>query len=63
MSQFDVTGSGHIPVGGPVRFTNDPTQCTHAGRSVCPQCAGFTDEEKQAVQDYLKWLAAEGETP
>lgn len=54
MSAFDTTGSGHLPVGGPVRFSNDPDTCTHADRNVCPQCAELTEAEAQAVREYLE---------
>lgn len=58
MSAFDTTGSGHLSVGGPVRFSNDPTACTHTVGNVCPQCAELTEAEAQAVREYLELLQA-----
>lgn len=54
----DTTGSGHLPVGGPVKFTEDPDRCTHTGINVCPKCAEFTDEETAAVRQYIESLRA-----
>lgn len=59
MSRFGTDGSGHIQVGGPVRFTVDPGHCTHAGINVCPVCAEFTEAETAAVRAHIQRLREE----
>jgi len=52
------------PVGGAtgavkLHFTET---CTHAGRNVCPNCAGLSDDEVTALREYFRIRAAQ-ETP
>lgn len=55
MSQFDTTGSGHIPVGSAhIHLDNDG--CNHMGGNVCPACAELTDAEVAALREYFALL-------
>jgi hypothetical protein len=55
MSQFDIPeGSHNIVVGGRgARWWDNPVDCAHADRNVCPACAELTDVEAAAVRAYL----------
>jgi len=55
MSQFDTTGSGHIPVGS-ARFQFDKDGCNHLYGNVCPACAELTDAEVEALREYFARL-------
>ena len=57
MSQFDTTGSGHIPVGSP-RIHLDTDGCNHRDNNACPACAELTDEETNALREYFALLEA-----
>lgn len=57
MSQFDTTGSGHIPVGSP-RIHLDNDGCNHMDGNVCPACAELTDAEVAALREYFELLEA-----
>ena len=59
MSAFDTSGSGHLPVGGQIRWWENPLECTHAQRNVCPQCAELTEDEAAAVAEYIATLRDE----
>lgn len=58
MSQFDTTGSGHIPVGSP-RIHLDGDDCNHRYNNVCPACAELTDEETAAVREYFRLIGGD----
>lgn len=61
MSQFDATGSGHIPVGS-ARIHLQSDGCNHRDNNVCPACAELTDEEVRAIREYFELLRAKRAT-
>lgn len=58
MSAFEFSGSGHLPVGSPFHWWDNPPECTHTGRNVCQICAELTDDEAQAIREYVELLKA-----
>lgn len=62
MSGFDTTGSGHIPVGGPLRLSRDaryhfgPDECTHSDGNVCAGCAELTEAEAAALIQFTEMI-------
>lgn len=62
MSQFDTTGSGHIPVGS-ARIHLQSDGCNHRNNNVCPVCAELTDDEVRAIREYFRSLKAKRTSP
>jgi hypothetical protein len=41
-----------------VRWWNEPIRCTHTDRNVCPRCAELTDDEANAIREYISRLVS-----